>query len=121
MVIKPKKLSSLIFQWDVKMNNFEPYYAVIFTSTQTETTVGYSEMADQMEALARKQDGFLGIDSARNETGITVSYWQSLEAIKNWKQNSEHLIAQRKGRKQWYDWYNVKICKVEHEYEFKLP
>lgn len=94
------------------------YYAVIFTSTQTETIEGYSEMADKMENLAKQQKGFIGIDSARNQVGITVSYWESLEAIKNWKAHTEHLFAQQKGHEQWYNWYNVRICQVEHEYEF---
>ncbi|MDU8884777.1 antibiotic biosynthesis monooxygenase [Yeosuana sp. MJ-SS3] len=100
---------------------FKPYYAVIFTSTQSEYIEGYSEMAGKMESLAKEQDGFLGIDSARNAIGITVSYWQDIESIKKWKQNSEHLIAQQKGRNQWYSWYNVRICKVEKEYEHSLP
>lgn len=100
------------------MKNFKSYYAVIFTSTQTNNVEGYSEMAHKMETLAKKQSGFLGIDSARNEIGITVSYWESLEAIKNWKQQSEHLIAQLKGRQDWYNWYHVRICKVEREYDF---
>ena len=102
------------------MNNFKPYFAVIFTSTQTNHTNGYAEMAMKMESLAAKQEGFIRIDSARNDVGITVSYWESLEAIKNWKANTEHLFAQKKGREQWYNWYNVRICKVEHEYEFNL-
>lgn len=99
--------------------DFKPYYAVIFTSTQKENMEGYSEMADKMEALAKQQNGYLGMDSARNEVGITVSYWESLDAIKNWKQESEHLQAQQKGRTAWYSWYHVRICKVEREYEFK--
>lgn len=95
-----------------------PYYAVIFTTTQTENVNEYQEMSELMENLAKLQDGFLGIDSARSEIGITVSYWTNLEAIKNWKHQSEHLLAQKKGRNKWYSWYNVKICKVEREYEF---
>jgi heme-degrading monooxygenase HmoA len=95
-----------------------PYYAVIFTSIQTENIEGYSEMAEQMENLAKQQPGFLGIESARNEIGITVSYWQNLESIKNWKANMDHLIAQKKGREQWYSYYKVRICKVEREYGF---
>ena len=102
------------------MQNFKPYYAVIFTSTLTKDTEGYSEMAQKMEDLAKTQSGFLGIDSAREDVGITVSYWESLEAIKTWKQHSEHLIAQQKGRNQWYSWYNTRICKVEREYEFEI-
>ena len=95
-----------------------PYYAVIFTSTQTKNIEGYVGMAGKMEQLAKQQDGFISIDSVREEVGITVSYWESLEAIKNWKQNTDHLIVQQKGRKDWYSWYNVRICKVEREYEF---
>lgn len=102
------------------MKNFKPYFAVIFTSTHTDHTEGYAEMANKMETLAKQQKGYLGIDSARNDVGITVSYWERLDDIKNWKANTEHLYAQQKGRAQWYNWYNVKICKVEREYEFKL-
>ncbi|MFL0353217.1 antibiotic biosynthesis monooxygenase family protein [Xanthomarina sp. GH4-25] len=101
------------------MTKITPYYAVIFTSIQNENTEGYSEMAEKMETLAKSQDGFLGIESARDQIGITVSYWESLDAIKNWKQHSEHLLAQQKGRTQWYNWYHVRICKVEREYDFK--
>ena len=58
------------------------------------------------------------MDSARNDLGITVSYWKDLEAIKIWKQQSDHVVAQKKGRTDWYQWYKVRICKVEREYEF---
>jgi len=102
------------------MPSNESYYAVIFTSKQTENIEGYAEMAISMEEIAKKQEGFIGIDSARDSIGITVSYWQSLEAIRNWKHQSEHLIAQKKGKSQWYLWYNVRICKVEREYDFTL-
>ena len=96
----------------------KPYYAVIFTSIKNNNAIGYTAMAEQMEALARKQPGFLGAESARNDTGITVSYWESLEAIVAWKNNSQHLLAQQQGKSKWYDWYKVRICKVEREYEF---
>ena len=94
------------------------YYAVIFTSTRTEVEAGYAEMAIKMVELAKAQPGFIGMESARSEIGITVSYWESLEAIKNWKANMEHLEAQQKGRTTWYKNYKVRIAKVEREYEF---
>ena len=102
------------------MKNFKPYYAVIFTSTRTDGDNGYNEMATLMESLAQKQGGFIGMDTAKNEVGITVSYWETLDAIKSWKQQSDHLFAQQKGIKDWYKWYNVRICKVEREYEFNF-
>ena len=94
-----------------------PYFAVIFTSIRTDVDDGYNVMADAMLKLAIVQDGFLGVESARNEIGITVSYWQSLEAIKNWKANSHHMLAQQYGREKWYANYKVRICKIEHDYE----
>ena len=94
------------------------YYAVIFTSTRTEVETGYAEMATKMVELAKAQPGFIGVESARNEIGITVSYWESLEAIQNWKANLVHLEAQEKGKTAWYKNYKVRIAKVEREYEF---
>lgn len=96
-----------------------PYYAVIFTSVRTEIEEGYDEMADLMVKLAQKQEGFLGVESARNQIGITVSYWRNLEAISAWKQNVDHLVAQQKGRENWYQSYTTRICLVEREYSFE--
>jgi heme-degrading monooxygenase HmoA len=98
-----------------------PYYAVIFTSQRTDGDNGYEKMAQAMEELASKQQGFLGIESARdNKLGITVSYWESLEDINSWKQNSSHKVAQEKGKKEWYKNYNVRVCKVERDYSFEM-
>ena len=66
-----------------------PYYAVIFTSIKKENAEGYASMAERMVELAQQQPGFLGVESARQEIGITVSYWKSLEAIKQWN----HIAA----------------------------
>ena len=95
-----------------------PYYAVIFTNRQTDKLEGYEDMAIAMENLAKEQAGFLGMDHARQEVGITISYWESLEAIANWKLHLEHQKAQRIGKEKWYASYSIRICKVEREYHF---
>jgi heme-degrading monooxygenase HmoA len=92
-----------------------PYYAVIFTSHRTEEDDGYSNMADKMVELASKQPGFLGIESAREEVGITVSYWTDLKSIKNWKNNIEHVGAQQLGKEKWYTSFKIRIAKVEQD------
>jgi len=93
-----------------------PYYAVIFTSVRTTVDNGYVEMAERMVALAAQQDGFLGIESARENVGITVSYWRDLESIKAWKKNAEHKEAQKTGHDLWYLNFKVRISKVEKDY-----
>lgn len=96
----------------------KPYYAVIFTNKQTDNLEGYNKMADAMESLAKKQPGYIGFESARDKLGIAISYWETLEDIKNWKANLDHLEAQVKGKNNWYSWFKVRICKVERVYEF---
>lgn len=96
-----------------------PYYAVIFTSIRTAETEGYEEMADKMVELARQQEGYLGIESARNDIGITVSYWKDLASIRKWKMNMDHLEAQQKGRSDWYARFQTRIAKVERDYGFE--
>lgn len=95
-----------------------PYYAVIFTSKRTSVDNGYNEMSDRMIELASQEDGFLGIESAREEYGITVSYWKDLESINNWRNNMEHKIAKERGRKEWYLQFKIRIAKVELDTQF---
>lgn len=96
-----------------------PYYAVIFTNLRTEIDEGYGEMADEIVRLAALQPGYLGHESARNELGITISYWESLDVIKNWKANTNHLIAQKYGKEKWYSAYKTRIALVERDYGFE--
>ena len=95
-----------------------PYYAVIFTSLRTTVEEGYAVTADRMVELAEQQPGYLGHESARDTLGITVSYWQSLEAIQQWKQQSAHQLAQQYGKQKWYTAYKTRICLVERDYGF---
>lgn len=95
-----------------------PYYAVIFTSVRTDVDAGYHGMAQRMLDLAAEQPGFLGAESARNEIGITISYWKDTDSIRRWKAHAEHQIAQALGKEKWYQTYRVRICLVERDYAF---
>ena len=95
-----------------------PYTAVIFTSTRTEGDDGYGATADRMVELAAQQPGFLGVETVRGEDGfgITVSYWTSEEAIRNWKRHAEHAAARDRGRNEWYEHFELRIARVERAY-----
>lgn len=100
-----------------------PYVAVIFTSQRTAGDTGYADMADRMVALAARQPGFLGVESARGSDGfgITVSYWVDETAAVAWKHQSEHAVAQRRGQEEWYAAYEVRVCRVERAYGTAKP
>ena len=93
-----------------------PYYAVIFTSHRTEGDNGYGEMTGKMAELASKQPGFLGVESAREGVGITVSYWKDKDSIRGWKNHAAHQQAQRFGKEKWYQHYRIRVAKVEKDY-----
>lgn len=92
-----------------------PYYAVIFTSVRTEGDNGYIETAKQVLESARTQPGFLGYEAARQDIGVSVSYWASLDAIKSWKNHPAHRQAQQRAA-DWYSDSRIRICKVERDY-----
>lgn len=96
-----------------------PYYAVIFTSIRTAVDGDYGKTAQRMVELALTMPGCLGAESAREDVGITVSYWQDLESIKNWKYQAEHVEARDKGREIWYSKYKLRIALVERDYGFE--
>lgn len=95
-----------------------PYYAAIFTSQRTAGDQGYGAMADRMLELAGQQPGYLGAESVRDAQGfgITVSYWASEAAIRDWKQHAEHQVAQAHGHARWYQHFELRIAKVERTY-----
>ncbi|WP_368922186.1 antibiotic biosynthesis monooxygenase [Comamonas aquatica] len=95
-----------------------PYYAAIFTSQRTAGDQCYGAMADRMLELAGQQPGYLGAESMRDAHGfgITVSYWSSEAAIRDWKQHAEHQVAQAQGHARWYQHFELRIAKVERAY-----
>ena len=97
-----------------------PYYAVIFTSLRTADDEGYGEMTALMERLAADRPGYLGLESAREEVGITVSYWRDLEAIDGWRRDVRHAAAQRLGRDRWYEAYRVRVAR-DHGFDAGAP
>ena len=95
-----------------------PYYAVIFSAQRTPVDNGYGVTAERMVELAQQQPGFLGVESTRGDDGfgITVSYWQSEEAIRAWRRHVEHAAARGRGRGEWYRHFQLRIARVERAY-----
>jgi heme-degrading monooxygenase HmoA len=96
-----------------------PYVAVIFTSIRTDGDDGYAATAVEMAELAAQQPGYLGYESARDGIGITVAYWRDEESARAWKQQTAHLVAQKRGREAWYRDYRVRIATVTRDYDMR--
>jgi heme-degrading monooxygenase HmoA len=102
-----------------------PFWAVIFTSLRRDGDAeAYAAAASDMTRLARRQPGFLGVETARDPAtglGITVSYWTDEAAIAAWRNDAEHRLVRRLGRERWYRAYRLRVAKVERAYGWAAP
>ena len=100
-----------------------PYFAVIFTSLRKNDDPQYGITNDELESLAKDIPGFLGTESVREGAmglGISVSYWQTMQAIETWRTHTHHRMAKEKGIKNWYKFYSIRICEVEQDNFFEV-
>ncbi|MFT5203222.1 MAG: heme-degrading monooxygenase HmoA [Candidatus Aldehydirespiratoraceae bacterium] len=102
-----------------------PYLAVIFTNRRAgwgdpPTDAAYCAAGARMDELAKTIPGYIGIESARSDdgTGITVSYWEDEDAIARWRSDPEHLEVQASGRDDWYEWFELRVARVERARSF---
>lgn len=92
-------------------------YAVIFRATVNQLDPQYSEMATKLRDIAMKEYGCTEFVSlTENDQEIAISYWPDEVAIRNWKQQSDHLIAQTFGKKKWYSQYQVEVVEIKRAY-----
>ena len=88
-------------------------YAVIFRAKVAELDDEYFRMAERMKDLAFKKyrcQDFVSVTEGDEE--IAISYWESEQHIRDWKNDPEHRLAQVRGRDKWYKSYSVEICEI---------
>lgn len=93
-----------------------PHFAVIFSNQREEGNEElYEETAQAMVDLACQKPGYLSHESVRGEDGfgITISYWSDEASIKAWKQNVDHLGAQRLGFETFYERFTLRVARIE--------
>lgn len=95
-------------------------FIVVF-SNKLHDNRGYANMAKHLDELVEKQPGFIRQTSVRDENGVgtTVSYWESEEAIKQWKESIDHVKGQEMGKKRFYEYFDVTVAKVTRSYHWE--
>lgn len=93
-------------------------YAVIFKAETHNLDKEYFETAQKMRTLALEKYGCNEfISTSEEHYEIAISYWTNEEDIKKWKNDKEHLEAQKMGKRKWYKSYHVQIVKIIQEYQ----
>jgi len=100
-----------------------PKYAVIFRTESTGKHVEeYAKLSSRLLEIAKDLPGFCGIETVKDSggRGISVSYWTDENSIQKWKQHTEHLIAQERGKKLFYRSYSIEVCSINRAYSGPL-
>ena len=93
-------------------------YAVIFKATTKNLDDEYFRTAEKLRELAFNKYGCLDfVAVTEGDEEITISYWETMQQIHNWKNDPEHRFAQQAGIKKWYKSYRVEICEVNRFYQ----
>ena len=98
-------------------------FIVVFRSTRsTDHSDVYRDWSQKMERLVVRQPGYQSHFSFRdNETGkgVTVSYFESEESIRQWHQHREHAEAQEFGRTHFYEDFSVEVAEIKRKYDWQ--
>ena len=87
--------------------------AVIFRATVAELDDEYRQTAQRLKTLAFEKYGcreFVSVTEGDEE--IAVSWWDTEQQIRDWKNDPEHRYAQARGREKWDRSWSVDVCEV---------
>lgn len=83
----------------------------------------YRDVADVMSDLARRMPGFVDhvfYTSADGER-VTIVRFADRASHRAWAEHSEHLAAQRRGRDEFYSWYDISVSEETYGRVFEGP
>ncbi|MTI12661.1 antibiotic biosynthesis monooxygenase family protein [Sansalvadorimonas verongulae] len=97
-------------------------YVVIFQATvaitDEESYREYSTTAVRLRDMALNRFGCLNfVAMMEGDQELALSWWPDEASIRRWKAEADHTMAQKLGRKQWYNGYKVEVAKIERQYE----
>ncbi|MBM3915197.1 MAG: antibiotic biosynthesis monooxygenase [Sphingomonadales bacterium] len=103
----------MMIQWNLSTPPQPPFIASIFHYYLGEDLTGYQEYDELTLALVKEMPGYLGYESFKHDgRGSFISYWNDMEAVRNWARHPIHMEAKEKGKASWYRYYHSAICEV---------
>ena len=92
-------------------------FVVIFRARARGLDADYTAAAALLRELALTRFGCLEfVAVAEGDQEIALSYWPDEASIRAWKQQADHLMAQRLGRERWYASYRVEVAQITRAY-----
>jgi len=81
----------------------------------------YRATSRRMHELVDGWPGFLSLKEYTGEDGevIDIARFEDEKSLEAWRKEPEHLVAQRKGREEFYDRFHIQAARVIRDYEFE--
>ena len=80
----------------------------------------YLEHAQAMRQEVEKINGFISVERFQSlyDDGklLSMSIWESEEAIKTWKDHAEHKLEQELGKTKYFYSYRIRVAEVIRDY-----
>ena len=80
----------------------------------------YLDMAAEMKPLVEQIDGFLSVERFQSLTNpeklLSVSFFRDETALNEWRQLTQHRMAQRAGRNSYFNDYRLRVAQVLRDY-----
>lgn len=100
-----------------------PYYVVISTNIHHgRDLAAYEALWQETLKAAQQCKGFLGVETADEVLpdgrikSIAAIYYDSLEAIEQWRHDAKHITAKTGAKQKWFDAHNIRVCEVLDQY-----
>lgn len=96
-------------------------YAVIFEVYPSATgKEEYLKIAGEVRKFIEGREGFISIERFQSlaDEGkvLSLSFWESEEAIEQWRTLLEHRNAQRAGKEKLFQSYRIRVAEVVRDY-----
>jgi len=95
-------------------------YAVIFKSKRQDANSElYYQHNDLLDEKIKSLPGYIkhsGLRHPETREGVTIAYFNSLDAIDNWRKDGEHMDAKKLAKSEFYENYSVEVTEVLDAY-----
>ena len=101
-------------------NSDSKIYAVIFKSKRQDANSElYYQHNDLLDEKIKSLPGYIkhsGLRHPETREGVTIAYFNSLEAIDQWRKDRDHMDAKKLAKSDFYENYSVEVTEVLDAY-----
>lgn len=83
----------------------------------------YEEVAEEMSRLVHTMDGFVDekFYTSSDDERVTIVRFRDRETQRVWAELPDHVAAQRRGRDEFYSWYDISVAEETYQRTFVVP